>query len=70
MDELKKTLSDKLGLSPEQAEQAIQTVVTFVKGKLPENMRGLVDSALSSSGTGASGMLDQAKGMLGGLMGK
>ena len=45
MDELKKQLSEKLGLSEDISQQAVDMVLGFVKGKLPENMQGLVDSA-------------------------
>ncbi len=67
MEELKNQIMEKLGINPEQAGGAIQMVLNFVKDKLPENLRGLVDNALTGEGGGASNLLDQAKGALGGF---
>lgn len=64
MEELKKQIAEKFGLDAEKADGAIQMVLNFVKDKLPDNMKGLVDSALKGE---CGGLMDQAKGMLGGL---
>ncbi len=66
MDELKKQLTEKLGLSEELSEQAIELVLEFVKAKLPENMQGLVDSVAKGEMPDTGGLLDQAKGLFGG----
>ena len=67
MDELVKVISERTGLPADQARGAAETAIDFIKGRLPEAMRGYVDTALNS------GMIDdvagQAGGMLGGLFG-
>ena len=45
MDELIKTVSEKAGISPEQAKTAVTGVIDFIKGKLPmlgEQVQGLI----------------------------
>lgn len=64
MDELVKLVVKKTGISEEQARGAIDTVVKFIKQKLPAPIASQVDGVLS--GSGAS---DALKG-LGGLFGK
>lgn len=64
MDALVKMVSEKTGISPEQARTAVETVLGFVKEKLPAPMPAQVEAALSSSST-----LNQAQDMLGGLGG-
>lgn len=66
MDELKKQLTEKLGLSEELSEQAIELVLGFVKAKLPKNMRGLVDSVAKGEMPDTGDLLDKAKGLFGG----
>jgi len=65
MNELKQLLADKLGLSDEQSQQAIDTVLGYVKEKLPENAQGLVDAAAKGEMPDVGGLLDQAKGFFG-----
>jgi hypothetical protein len=67
MEELKNQIVAKLGLDPSQAQSTIEMVLNFVKDKLPENLRGMVDSALSGNSEGGSDVVDQAKNMLGGF---
>lgn len=67
MDQLTAFVSQKTGLSQDQANQAAQAVIDFLKSKLPGPIASQLDSVLS--GGGASGAMDQAKGMLGGLGG-
>lgn len=46
MDELIKTVSEKAGINQEQAKSAVNSVVEFVKGKLPvvgEQLQGLLN---------------------------
>jgi len=66
MDELKKQLSEKLGLSEDISQQAMDIVLGFVKDKLPEGMQGIVDSAMSGEMPDTDGLLDKAKGLFGG----
>lgn len=63
MDELVNTLSQKTGLPEDKARVAVETVVNYIKSKLPESVAGQVDSAL----TGEGGSISER---LGGIFGK
>ena len=65
MDELIKLLSDKVGLTPDKAQMAVQLVLSHIKGKAPA-LSSQLDSLMSGGAT--SGLGDVA-GKLGGLMG-
>lgn len=65
MEELKNALMEKLGLDEGGAGSAIETVVDFIKEKLPEGAQGMVDSVMG--GEDASGsVVDKIKGLFGG----
>ncbi|MEJ2732216.1 MAG: DUF2267 domain-containing protein [Anaerolineae bacterium] len=66
MDELVKLVADKVGISEAQAQQAVETVLAFLKDKLPEPIAGQVEAALEGDLSG----LDDLVGGLGGLFGK
>ncbi len=66
MDELVKLVVDKVGISEVQARKAVETVLSFLKDKLPEPIAGQVEAALEGD---VSGLGDLA-GSLGGLFGK
>jgi hypothetical protein len=73
MDELINQMTSRTGMSKEQAQQAIEMVVGFVKTKLPEPIASQVDGFVSGSGGGAADMMGQAQqalGNLGGMFGK
>lgn len=71
MEELIKQVVAKTGIGEDKARSAIETVVGFLKDKLPESIGGHLDSALGSAG-GALGGLDigSVTSSLGGLFGK
>ena len=62
MDELVKLVTQKAGISEEQAKQAIAQVVEFLKQKLPAPIAGQIDGILKG------GLPDLSQG-LGGLFG-
>lgn len=64
MDELVKLVVQKTGISEEQARGAINTVVTFLKSKLPAPIASQVDGALAGSA------VNDALKNVGGLFGK
>ena len=64
MDELVNMLTEKTGLPEDKARLAADTVVNFIKAKLPGSVAGQVDSALS--GESSSSITDR----LGGIFGK
>lgn len=59
MDELVKMVADKVGISEAQAKQAVETVLGFLKDKLPEPIAGQLDAALEGD---LSGLGDLAGG--------
>lgn len=64
MEELVALVSQKTGLSKEQSQMAVTTVLDFVKKKLPAPVAAQVDAVLGNEGT-----LGAAANMLGGLLG-
>jgi uncharacterized protein (DUF2267 family) len=74
MDELIKQVSERSGISESQARTAVETVLGFIKERLPSPIAGQVDGALNSSagaiGTGIDAVTDRAGDMLGGMFGK
>jgi hypothetical protein len=74
MDELIKSVVGKTGITEEAAKQAIDTVVEFLKSKLPapladqlNNLIGMVDE--NKDGNVSDDLLKKASGLLGGLFG-
>lgn len=63
MDELINTLVQKTGLPEDKARAAAETVINYVKSKLPASLASQVDSAL----TGESGGITER---LGSMLGK
>jgi hypothetical protein len=47
MDELVKLVSQKAGITDQQAQVAVKTVLDFVKTKLPPQLASQVDSVVS-----------------------
>ncbi|MBO9313722.1 MAG: DUF2267 domain-containing protein [Chloroflexus sp.] len=62
-------IREKTGVSAEQAQQAIDVVVGFLKEKLPEPIAAQVDTVLKSDVSAIADQIDAAKTMLGGLFG-
>ncbi len=61
MDELVKQVVQKTGISEEQARQAVNVVLEFLKQRLPAPIASQLDGVLNNAGVG---------GALGGLFGK
>jgi hypothetical protein len=63
-------IQEKTGISEEQAQGALNTVVGYLKERLPEPIAGQIDGLVSGD---VSGAIDQFGGLaagLGGLFGK
>ena len=60
MDELVKLVANKVGISETQAKQAVETVLGFLKDKLPEPIAGQLDAVLDGD---VSGLSDLAGGL-------
>lgn len=69
MDELIKLVSKKTGLSEQMAKIAVDTVIGFLKKKLPAPVASQIDGVLAGSGS-VEGLKDLSKGLEGILGGK
>ncbi len=47
MDELIKLVSQKTGLPQDKAQQAVETVLNYLKQKLPPSIAGQIDSVVA-----------------------
>lgn len=67
MDELIQQLETRVGLSPAQAKQAADTVLAFVKTRLPAPIAGQIDGVLGgkAGGAGLGGIAKDIGGMFG-----
>ena len=66
MDELIKRVSDRAGISEDQARKAADTVIGFIKEKAPA-IGGQIDGLLKGGGSNALG---DVAGKVGGMFGK
>jgi uncharacterized protein (DUF2267 family) len=63
MDELIQQLKSRVGLDDDKARSAVQTVVEFLKQRLPGPVASQLDSVISGGGINA--IKDKAEGFLG-----
>jgi uncharacterized protein (DUF2267 family) len=68
MDELVQQVASRTGISQDQAREAVQMAVDFLKARLPAPIAAQVDAALSSNLAGD--VAQQALNSLGGLFDK
>ena len=69
MDELIKRITEKTGVSEDQARTAVTTVTGFLKEKLPAPIAGQVDNAISGAGGAVVDKLGDVAGKVGGMFG-
>ena len=69
MEELIKRVSEKAGISEEQARSAVDTMAEFLKERVPAPYSSYIDSFMSSGGGESGGGLGGLAGGLGGLFG-
>ena len=56
MDEIVKLVQERAGIDEGQARTAVDTVVSFIKERLPEPVRGQIDGLIVGGGAnGAAG---------------
>ncbi len=67
MDELVKQVTQKAGISESQAKKAVETVMSFLKDKLPGPIAAQVKGVVNGGGTPDVGDVGDK---LGGLLGK
>ena len=74
MEHLIKSISDKTGISEENATTAVHTVLSFIKDKLPPGIGEHLDSFIKDDHLAGSndngGLVGSLKDKLGGLFGK
>jgi hypothetical protein len=68
VDELVNQVVQKTGISQDQANQAVQTVIGYLKNKLPGPVASQLDSVMGGQ-SGAGGVAGQAGHALGGMFG-
>jgi hypothetical protein len=68
MDELIKQITERTGISEDQARGALDTVVGFLKQRLAEPAAGYIDTALGGqqAGNALGGIANSLGGLLGG----
>ncbi|MGH2446819.1 MAG: DUF2267 domain-containing protein [Candidatus Limnocylindria bacterium] len=66
MDQLIRMVQDKANIDEGQAKSAIDTVVGFLKEKLPDPIAGQIDGVISGSGEGSGSPMDKVGSMFGG----
>ena len=71
MDELIRQVTERTGISESQARTAVETVIGFLKTRLPAPIAGHLDGVIGggASGAGGGGLANQAGDVLGGLGG-
>ncbi|HJR07066.1 MAG TPA: hypothetical protein VJ842_07410 [Pyrinomonadaceae bacterium] len=73
MEELIKQVSQRSGISEDQARKAVDTVLGYMRDKLPASVSGTIDSAIGGGANVAGGVADTAQnvlGNIGGMFGK
>ena len=69
MDELVKLVVEKTGLPEETAQKAVETVLDYLKERLPEPIASRLDDIVSGLGNIDTGQLDDLLKGLGNLFG-
>jgi len=69
MDELLRIVSEKTGLPAEKAKDAVDTVIGYLKDKLPAPVSSQIDNFLGGPGNIAGSAADALKSGIGGMFG-
>jgi len=69
MDELIKQVSAKTGISEDQARTAVNTVLGFLKTRLPAPIAGQIDNVIGG-GEGSAGGIGDIASKVGGIFGQ
>lgn len=68
MEQIIQMIADKAGISPAQATTAVNTLMSFLKDKMPGGLGTQVESFIKGGGQGgdiAGGLKDKIGGMFG-----
>ena len=66
MQQLIEQVTQRTGIPEDKARAAVDTVVGYLKERLPQPIASQLDGAISGQQQGAGGMAQAAKGMFGG----
>lgn len=69
MEELIRQVAERTGMDEANARTAVDTVVGFLKDRLPSPLAGQIDGVLGGASGVVGGLADQAGSVLGGLGG-
>lgn len=69
MEDLIKQVTERTGISEEQARTAVQTVLGYLQNNLPAGISQQLGGLLGGGGAGGGGIADSAGDLLGGLGG-
>jgi len=69
VDELINQVVQRTGIPEDKARMAVDTVLGFLKTKLPAPIAGQIDGAIGGGGAGEGGGLGDVAGKLGGMLG-
>ena len=67
MEELIKMVTQKTGISESQAKSAVETVVTFLKDKMPGGIGSQVESFVNGNAASIGNAVDSIKDKVGGM---
>jgi len=67
MEELIKMVSQKVGISESQAKSAVDTIVSFLKDKMPGGIGSQVESFISGNSSSVENAVDGLKEKASGL---
>jgi hypothetical protein len=67
MEDLIKMVTAKTGISESQAKSAVETVVSFLKDKMPAGIGSQVESFISGNAGSVGNIADTIKDKVGGL---
>lgn len=70
MENIIKTISEKAGISETQAKLATETLVSFLKNKMPGGIGGQVETFLKLSSGTTEGLGEKVKEKISNVMGK
>jgi hypothetical protein len=70
MEQLISQITQRTGISEDQARQAVDMVVTYLRGQLPGPLSAQVDGVLGSDTSPLGNVASQLPGMIGGMFDK
>lgn len=70
MEQISKLIAKKVGITEEQASQAVEMVLNFLKEKLPPAIGSQLDNFLGDDDENSGIDLDDAAKLLGGFLNK